>query len=183
MRINARKLLTCSLVFALAFASSCGKSGNSSKVKIEISPENPIVIGTDLKLTEEDGQEETITAPWFLATFKITNNTDKVLSVLVISMESQGSSGTATTKVEFTQDEELDANGDETFGQLFYVLPNSTRNFTGYFGGHAKADNTSLQVSTVFTGWFSDPSTTGNPEDNRLNPNEEFEKSFNFTAR
>lgn len=166
----------------LVFASSCGKTGNSSKVKFEISPDQPIVIDTDLKYTRADGEEITVKAPWFLANIKITNDSDKVLSILVIKMESRGTFNGAPAEqtVEYTQDEEVDfLSGEETFGQLVYVDPGETKTFVAYFDGHAKTTNDAFSVRATFTGWFSDPPSATN----RLNPNERFENQLSFYAR
>lgn len=184
MRFGAREILTAGLVLTLGLTSSCSQDSNSAKVDIKVAPTNPIVIDSDLKLTTSAGDEVTISAPWFLATFTVENSSEKVLSVIAIRMISSGTlSGAPSTKeVEYTQDEEVNSNGEVTLGQLFYVNPGETATFAGYFDGHADTDNDAFSVRATFIGWFSDPGTP-NPEDNRLNPNERFERNLSFYAR
>lgn len=77
-----RTLRTIGLCALLVFgAAQCSNKGKSSKIDLEVTPDQPIVITGDFKIGDR-----TISSPWFKFKVKVTNNSDEPVTILSLSM-------------------------------------------------------------------------------------------------
>lgn len=99
MRPQLRKLLCVPLLMAVSGLVHCGgQASKSSEVEISLSPENPVVITSDLNLSI-GGSEQKIKGPWFKFAVRINNQAEDPVTIVALHVEVTGvdESGIMTT--------------------------------------------------------------------------------------
>ena len=141
------------LLLSVAILSSCGDDGKSSKIKITIIPDSPIVFTGDVTLPIPNSTEtETISGPWFRFRYKVDNETEGdtvvIMGIQVEIIDSEGNEGSPTS---FAPEElpgtrtifiELASGGSFTESVNLYV---HSLNETGSFR---------YKAAIRFDGWF-----------------------------
>ena len=94
------------LSFALITLVQCGDQKTiSSEIKFQIMPKSPVVILSDFTLDPGLSTEKTITGPWFLLNYSISNESDETVTIAgmlfkVTSIGTNGEIKTITTAID-----------------------------------------------------------------------------------
>ena len=147
-QVSKTKLLLA--LFAFTFlTSNCGKNGLNQRAKVEIVPEEPIVINADLELGDL-----TCGAPWYYARYKITNGSEEPIVLVAVKSEITGykDGKTVTGTVDVT---DLDLPYllivGEKQGEVDTV---DSRGI--YVCGLPEADGLAYTVTSEAIGWFGE---------------------------
>lgn len=160
------------LLTSVFILSSCGDEGKSSKVKVTIIPNSPIVFTGDITLPIPGSTEtETIAGPWFRFRYKVDNTTESdTVTIVGIEAEVTDSDGNKGNTTSFDP-------GELTAGRTVFVELASGGSFTEAVNlyVHSLTETTSLRykVKMTFQGWFGA----------ETDPKERFRKIINFTTQ
>ena len=147
-QVSKTKLLLALLAFTF-LTSNCGKRSNNQFAKVEIVPEEPIVINADLELGDL-----TCGKPWYYARYKITNGSDQPIVFVAVKSEITGfKDGKITTATVDVTDLDLpyllivDAKQGET---------DAVDSRGIYVCGLPEADGLTYTVTSEAIGWFGE---------------------------
>lgn len=196
--IQHRFFRLVSVLIIGAFSVQCGKEGLSKNVSFRTLPNDPIVILTDLIIPGTgDGDDRTISGPWFQFQYEIQNSTDFRLIIASITFKIRYTRDRAllTQEAEFQISDNCDDDDPIGIKRVFFAeLPPNSPVTSGFadactidfpltpptyetiiMGGLAEADQPFYRIEVVLTGWFADPDS--------LVPVERFTKSSFMLGR
>lgn len=176
--------ITVYLLLVICFfgLAQCGdKNAKSKDIKFTLIPDDPIVINADLVLFPGQDNEQKITAPWFIFSSRVVNNSDSALNLVTylfrISFVRNGQVGETTTTIDpsITCDEDGFSRSALAFipaGATFTglnpspALPDycdqtdivSTSAEQWYIDSLPQADSFFYTVQVEGAGWFVDSS-------------------------
>lgn len=150
----------------------CSDSSKSSKISIDIVPEQPIVINADFTLVDDSGTPSDTTddvttdivAPWFQFRYLITNNSDETVTIVNFKLKitTFGKDGKLIETEQELDPEDLDQTflaeitpGD-TYGDVASEQP------TWFIHGlpdETKVSSFAYRVEFKAVGWFGDSTT------------------------
>lgn len=152
--MNHKKLLL--LFFAFSLAQCAQSKSDSSDVKLEFTPDNPVVIKAPITLNPGTNDELEVEAPWFKYSFKVQNGSDKIVTIQSLTFKVTGfTTSGGLVSADFTLDP-----GDYDLTFLLEVPANDSEVFpaTIYLGGlPADVSNAIYTVEVEVQGWFGQP--------------------------
>ena len=152
------------IALALTTTQCGGEEGTSSEVELSCRPCNPVVINSNLTITDADGDDLIIIAPWFEFGYNIENDSDNTLVLVTFQMDISTVNNSALAESTFNIDPN-NANPERTV--LATVLsgeefPDADADRTTdetdnwYVWGLPESDSFRYRVIANASGWFND---------------------------